>query len=361
MTKEDLRLDLRYYYTTLNESEKGFYEVMAQSFFERKYKIIFGMFPECAPQGGEFDEMPRYFYGYDEFVDFSKVYDAVIWDFPELFYVSNNKMRYDAEGYYMEFGGSPNDYTDQEIDEINAWLDKFYHKFDHITDDFELEVAVHDYILNCFEYEYEDDKLEGRSFEEIYTVVGFMKTNEGVCAAFARLMHYVLSRRGIPVANIIANVFNEDGSLGELHSWLAVKLGGNYYHVDITFNESDSKTPITPQHMYFNLTDEEIKADRDFSHESFPGIVCNCTDYNYYRKMGLYFEDCESLKAKYKEFENDNRGSGKTKYFYIWTSSSLSCEDVTRAVRNATDRTVVKDGTVYEFDNGYYTFETTFN
>lgn len=356
----DLKLELRYYYSTLNDCEKKFYILMAESFFQRKFKIIYGMFPDLAPTGGEFDAMPRFFYDMGEYPDFIKVYHSVIWDFPELFYVSNQKIRYDAEGYYLEFGGSPNDYTDGEIDEINAWLDSFYHKFDHITDDFELELTVHDYILKSFDYEYEDDKLSGRSFDEIFTVVGFMKTGEGVCAAFARLMQYVLVRRGIPVVNLLADTYNEDGSLGDSHSWLAVKLDGNYYHVDITFDEADTKDPSLPQYCYFNITDDEIKESRAFSHEEYPNIVCNCTDYYYYRKMGLYFEDCEGLKLKYKEFENANRGCGETRYFYIWTSEKLSCADVTATVKNATNKEVVADGTVYEYGYGYYTFEITF-
>ena len=354
MLPKDFHLEARYYYTTLNDEEKRLYLFMLDCFLKHQYKFRYTMFPDFIPQG---DALPAFIHGMEEYSDVCKVYNAVIWDCPELYYISCSDFEFKEEGYF-QFGSGNGEYTNEEIEEIDKRLDEIYHKFDSITDDFELEVAVHDYILDKYDYEFEDGELNGRSKEEIFTVVGMIKTGEAVCAAFSRMAQYIFQRRGIPTVNIIA-MAGEDDEEKELHSWLAVKIKGNYYHVDITFDESSEKDSEIPPYMNFNLTDNEIRTNHEFLYEEYPNIVCDSYEFNYYHRMGLFFDTKEKVSLGIGKFVEENKGCGKIKYFYFRVPLDLSEDEIREGLIIGTRRDAVKEASFISYGE-YYTVVATF-
>ncbi len=83
---------------------------------------------------------------------------------------------------------------------------------------------------------------------------------------------------------------------GEYHAWNLVKLEGNYYHTDVTWDDS-SKTDKNPGggkgeifYQYFCITTEEIKRSRNIDMENLIP-VCKAVKCNYYHRRGLYFTE----------------------------------------------------------------------
>ena len=98
---------------------------------------------------------------------------------------------------------------------------------------------------------------------------------------------------------IITGVASGPGG-NENHMWNIVGLDGDFYHLDVTWDD-----PVSPEsgengddpiYTYFNITDEEIKITHS---QFFKDIVCSSQQENYFTKKGLLFNSFNnSEKAK---------------------------------------------------------------
>ena len=207
-------------------------------------------------------------------------------------------------------------YTREEAEWLLAKLDAVYHSFDEISDPFELELAAYTYAIENFEYAREHNDFTGKEFDEFFTVAGLMRNGRGVCAAYARFIQYILQRRGIPAVQILQNT--EEGNDDTGHAWLAVMIDGEYYHLDVTYDEGDEKDPDRFPYCHFNVTDDEIAADRDLDRSLYPDIVCHATAANYYHRRGLYFMTDDEVIEGVRRFARECEPTDKDSlYFYF--------------------------------------------
>ncbi len=108
---------------------------------------------------------------------------------------------------------------------------------------------------------------------------------------FSTALFLTSPRLGIECAYLIGQCHD-----GEYHAWNLVKLEGNYYHTDVTWDDS-SKTDKNPGggkgeifYQYFCITTEEIKRSRNIDMENLIP-VCKAVKCNYYHRSGLYFTE----------------------------------------------------------------------
>ncbi len=327
----DLRLDTRYFYNyTLTKAEQRLYRFMLDLILNKRYKFYYVIIPEFLPDDKNPD-IPRFFAiidGEDEgALDLYKTAEAIHWDFPEIFYTDAMNIKLDKD-YLVHIGRKSKPlYTNVEIDEISAKLYEISHRFDLITDEFELELAVHDYITREFDYDLLVDERTGRDFQEAFNVVGLIKKGVGVCGALSFLMQFILQQHGIMVANIVKTL--PDDNL-VYHSWLAVQIDGSFYHLDITFDETETKSLDEPQYTSFNVTDDEFFETHGALGESYPGIVCSSTEANYYVKKGLFFESLDLLIEATKRFLFAHKDTKKNMlYFYFRTPDITEASVIT--------------------------------
>ena len=330
----DLHLETRYQYSLLDEQEKALYLRMLDCFFGRATR--FRLIPE------------------EIGVDIYKVFEAIRCDFPELFAVSYADIvltvpEEEEDPYgpiiweYALVNGTV--YTEEEYNELEKRLDDFLHLFDGIDDPFELEVAVYDYVIEHFAYASHAlprlDEIDRGTAEpteradmEVFTVAGPLKTGYGVCAAYTRLVQFVLQQHGVPAAYISAPSMGEEGEANTLiyHAWLAVKLDGEYYHLDVTFDDTDGDDEGNFPYSHFNITDDEVDDDHIISdmEKAYPGIVCRATTYNYYHRRGLYFETADEVALAAFRFANDWDGVTEERIFYCRFTPGIT-EDEIRA------------------------------
>ncbi len=365
MLPPDFNLEKRFYYNRLDAHEKELYAFWVDALLAGHQTITFRLFRDFNPfeDSPSFDA-PAFFieeHG-GEHIDACKVYNSMLWDCPELYFVYHYDPDFDMRGY-IHLGGGAQDYTREEIADINARLDEILHRFDDITDPFELELAVHDYITKNYDYDEvgsqerdAENTYQNRAFHEKFTVVGLFKRGVAVCGGLIKLIQFVLQRRGVEVADILADAgYDEDRGL---HSWLAVKLGGSYYHLDLTFNESDTKDLDCPQYTFFNVTDEEIMDGHFFSHEEYPEIICNEVEYNYYHKMGLYFDTPEKITDAFRGYIDSMASTEDHGRFFFRVSKDLPKEKVSRALGRAIYGKGFENRSVdFIENNGYYSIE----
>lgn len=168
----------------------------------------------------------------------------------------------------------------------------------------EQELAIHDFILQNVRY----DKLKKPYSHEI---LGPLTQGVGVCEGIAKTVKALCDAAGLWCIVALCEANPEKG-IRYRHAWNIVQLGGQYYHLDATFD--NSLQCGAARYDYFNLDDSHIFRD----HEPLVLPAPACTDGRafYYRSVSLTkLEDVEkraaqALRKKQPTFLFHWRGGG---------------------------------------------------
>ena len=149
-------------------------------------------------------------------------------------------------------------YTAAEQEEMIAFIDgEFLSMFDEILEldmtDLEKVLAVHGYFASHIEYDYayaEELSLSDEQFLypeiEIYEA---LQTGKGVCHSYTYLCEFALQQLDIDCLRLTAEISDTE----EGHMWLAVRLDGEWYHVDPTWDRDGDCVSL----RYFGMNDAE--------------------------------------------------------------------------------------------------------
>ena len=153
--------------------------------------------------------------------------------------------------------------------------------------EWEKEKYVHDFICENIRY----DKLKKSYSHEI---IGPLGQGVGVCEGIAKAVKVLLDALGVwCVIAICGN--NPEKGIKYRHTWNIVKIGGTYYHLDATFDNTLGKDRETSEirYDYFNLDDSQIFRD----HEPLIAPAPHCGDHEhfYYKEKKLSFTKKEDV------------------------------------------------------------------
>lgn len=242
----------------------------------------------------------------DDFDHISDVLDFYLHDHPDVFWLpiqDSYTCRY--------YEGEPNmtvtlnySVSGDELTEAQEELDAIKRSvLDSAPDGaYERELFFHDYLMNNCEYD--DGTTEGENADKS-TAYGALVKRKAVCEGYARAFELLCTDSGIPSWVVTGKGINTDGS-EEFHIWNIVQLDGSWYHVDVTWDDSDGDVDHDIyQYLYFNVTDEEIRQDHTFSplYSDYSDTDINynvflpqCTDtaYSYYRRNSQLLSDLDS-------------------------------------------------------------------
>lgn len=158
------------------------------------------------------------------------------------------------------------------LEEINSILANIVRK--NMTT-LEKIVAVHDYIARTFTY---DLNTTGSP----YAVYTFMKEKHGVCMAYALLFEKMMEMLNIPCYYVIGQA---EGESDAGHAWNMVELDGQWYHVDVTWDDLSSKSKIHQiRYRYFLVSDDKMKKDHIWNLRDYPP----CTSEKFASLHALY-------------------------------------------------------------------------
>ncbi|WP_274306984.1 transglutaminase domain-containing protein [Solibacillus daqui] len=136
-------------------------------------------------------------------------------------------------------------------------------------------VAVHDYIVRTYSYEMH---TKGSPF----AVSTFMAEKRGVCMAYALLFEKMMHMLDIPCYYVIGKADGE-GDAG--HAWNMVQLDGDWYHVDVTWDDiGHAYEHHEIRYCYFLLTDDQIANNHQWDLDLYPP----CTSDHFHMLHQLY-------------------------------------------------------------------------
>ena len=237
--------------------------------------------------------------------DIREVVNAFINDYPEYFWIENLfGYAYSDEDTIVEFYSvlSASE-CDKYIKRFNACLEQMLGAIQDGQNEYQREKQVHDLLLeHCA---YKTGVTTTADGWQYFTAYGAIVDGEAVCEGYAKSMQILLSRAGIPCLMIRGD------AEGVAHMWNTVELGGEWYHVDPTWDDNDAEGHIS--YEYFNLTTEAITRNHAIcdnianvieteESESIDPLVrynfyvpmCNQKAMNYYYVEGTLIQQCDA-------------------------------------------------------------------
>lgn len=135
--------------------------------------------------------------------------------------------------------------------------------------DIEKVKAIHDWIIANIAYDTEKEKKMNNGEEVSGTDSETLINGKGVCAEFALLFDRFMKLLNIESIYIIGTAanFGEKFSVATNHAWNMVKIDGNWYHVDVTW-DNPSKNVVTGNinYDYFLISDKQMNAKRQWNY-----------------------------------------------------------------------------------------------
>lgn len=144
-------------------------------------------------------------------------------------------------------------------------------------DEYERELLLHDALARRVTYQ------EGENAHNAY---GALVKGKAVCEGYSRGFQYLLYQSGIQCLMAEGSSINPSTGLSESHAWNVVRVDGQYYHVDLTWDDPDDvKTPV--MYPYFNLTTVQINNDHTINSDYGYALPnCMATANNFHVKNG---------------------------------------------------------------------------
>ncbi len=151
----------------------------------------------------------------------------------------------------------------------------------------EKEQYIHDFICQNVRY----DKLKKPYSHEI---LGPLGQGVGVCEGIAKAVKVLCDALGLWCIVAISEN-NPAKGIRYRHAWNIVKIDGQYYHLDATFDNSLGRDGVV-RYDYFNLDDKKLF--RDHEPLLFPAPSCTQGDRFYYREKKLSFTKPEEVEKR---------------------------------------------------------------
>lgn len=258
----DIGSPYKFYYDELDDIEKHAYNEIISNVYTMPDKI---RIPALGKEG------------------LDNVFSAILADNPDLFFIgrkcyliSQGVYTYCSVDYYID-----KETFDEQKKKLDEVCDKVISSLSDPGDEFTTELEIHNYIVKNCSYRLEEN-------EYVYSsAYGALVNGEAGCEGYSKAAKLLLDKAGIE-SGVVSGISTDTDGVKSGHMWNAVKVNGDFYHLDCTWDDPVSdkgKEMLT--YTYFNLSDELIAATHSgFSYD----FGCDATAENYFVKTNSRFE-----------------------------------------------------------------------
>ncbi len=231
--------------------------------------------------------------------DLDKAFRKINSDIPDVFWLGPAWLNRGSKHTTVEFKlqtGCTEDNIRKMHDELEEKAAEIIEGFPKNSTDYDKVLYLHDYIAKNTEYDSSIDYETGAGL--CYTAYGCLVQGKAVCQGYAEAFTYIMNKMGIETGVV------QGSSYPGGHAWNYVCLDGEYYWLDITWDDKD-RADFPVEYGYFLFTDEMQSRTRkvDFEENFIP--KCTSLKYNYFAKNESLLNeyDFDSVKAVW-----DNKG-----------------------------------------------------
>ena len=287
--KDYPNIENRHCYNTLSPEDKMIYDKINEAALRLQIQIN-----DLPPK----DKADGYYY----------VLEAYMFDRPEVFWLKPwlyysampSGSNYFIQLYYdleFNFQGGMFLHRDQHVELVDRAAKEIEHKSTQISAELEKSAAIlksedgeyererklHDWLLNRLDYDY-DALTDRESRPYCDDVYGGLILGSAVCVGYTHAMNLLLRNAGVDCMAVGGYADSEQ------HMWSLVKIDGDWYQLDATWNDwvVDGKQYIG--RIFFNITDSEMLSDRSYNeYYVYNPPACNAIKYNFFIYEELYF------------------------------------------------------------------------
>ena len=126
--------------------------------------------------------------------------------------------------------------------------------------DYEIVCAVNEYLCDTVEYPDAEPYAE-----ETHTAYSAFKNGSAVCDGYSRAAKLLLNEFGVECDFVVGTCTNGGG-----HAWNLVKLDGQWYQLDVTWNDGSAEYDPNGRSMYLLVTDDYMKQSRTWDESVYP-------------------------------------------------------------------------------------------
>lgn len=312
-----------FYYVRLSETKQRVYELILRA--------IKAFAPSVTVDGCTFE-------------DVEQIVDSIRYDHPELFWFKTFSMR--GSEVTLRYAASQSEAMELQrpIDEAVA---RYLEGIDLSTmSSYDIALRIHARVIAAVDYDTigleRQKKAGGPSQDKIdylRTICGVFLNGKAVCEGYARAVQYLLQKCGIECVEAVGHITDENGEASDAHAWILVRLDGDYYHMDTTWDDSSNTVQTARSEdtglSYFCITTEEIERSRMVDLCPVPLPKCTATRCNYYWHNGLILEKYDP--ASIKRFAQKAAESRCDRFTFKCTSRKVFDEALDRLCANGQD------------------------
>jgi transglutaminase/protease-like cytokinesis protein 3 len=131
-----------------------------------------------------------------------------------------------------------------------------------IMTEYEKEMAIHDWMISWADYDMEaaSNAPDARPDPDNDNPYGLLFRKKAICRGYTVTFQLFMDMIGIECITVEGT--SRDG--GEPHAWNMVRLDGEWYCVDVTWDDpvGSGRVDAATSHRYFNVTSQHLR-DRD--------------------------------------------------------------------------------------------------
>lgn len=308
-----------YSYTQLDEKGKYIYDKIIEAISENKSRIDFdSSYPVTAD-------------------DYCAAYQLLYNDENAIYYIDTN-MQYAVNSSTKNIA-SANLYYKYSANEINRMQKAVDAEADKLIDKITPSMTEYDIVKYFYDY-LAENVVYDENAENCRSIYGVFVDKKAICSGYSKAFSYLCDKVGISTILVTGDAD------GIPHMWNMVKIGGEWYHIDVTYAVTDSNLGKYVRYDYFCVGDDVVAA-RDIYEQDYQYPKATAERCNYYVKNGLMadsWNEAETMltnriieAAKNKELVAQIRCSSRELYF--------------EAIYNLFDRTQAKAITIMEKAN----------
>lgn len=260
-----------YYYDLLNKEQQKVYYTIKEGLLNLKDSFMVPMLSKK---------------------ELSDIYFMIRMDCPEIFYSVTFSYKFYTNSTSVELIPKylfTKDKIKEHRNAMEARVKKLARQAANL-DEKEKEIFIHDFIVENVKY----DKLKKEYSHEI---IGALGNGVAVCEGIAKAVKILCDELNVWCIVALSEA-NPDKGIKYRHAWNVVRVNGQYYHLDVTFDNTLSKDGVV-RYDYVNLSDKQIFRDHEPVIWNVP--ICSDNDHFYYKEKKISWTTLEEVRNRTKQ------------------------------------------------------------
>lgn len=308
----------------------------------------------------------------------NKISEAIEHDRPDLFWFRTFSMCGDE--VTLKYGATAEE-AQELIRRMEPVAEQYLEGIDDSMSAYDVLLRIHVKLISQVDYDtiaLEKQKKSGGPAKDkidyLRTICGVFLDGKAVCEGYARAVQYLAQKCGIECAEASGYIRKENGEKSGAHAWNIVKVDGDYYYLDTTWDDSSNTVQTVKKNDlgfdYFCITTEELLRTRDLELCPVEPPECTSTKANYYNHNDLVIDSYDVEKLR--EIAVTAAKNGKKSFTFKCKSKALfdkalnqicadgkDCYDILKTVSKA-DKNILPNGYSYRYGRDLHTITVKF-